>query len=180
MLANPRIGARSSVRPSVAGGDVCEERLLSRFSPERKAEKFPASAKLLLIMFVIVFRNDRCNTCAVRGLLLLCFVGVAVPQLPVIRNPRTFCFRFCAFFCRNKKQQNANKFDIPFALHYIAFGLDRLRLGNAQINLAFRSPCTTLRQLRYRLDRLRLSKMQINLLLRSPCTIFVPQTYYER
>ena len=56
-------------------------------------------------MFVIVFRNDRCNTCAVRGLFLSWELGIAVPLLPVVKVPRTFCFRFCAFFCRNKKQQ---------------------------------------------------------------------------
>ena len=39
LFTNPRIGARSSVRPSAVGGDVCEERLLRRFSPERKAAK---------------------------------------------------------------------------------------------------------------------------------------------
>ncbi len=37
LFTNPRTGARSSVSPSAAGGDVREERLLHRFSPERKA-----------------------------------------------------------------------------------------------------------------------------------------------
>ena len=50
-----------------------------------------------------------------------------------------------------------------------AYGENRLRLNNSQINLVLYSACTIFA---YDEDRLRLNNSQINLVLYSACTIF--------
>ncbi|MDE6827556.1 MAG: hypothetical protein K2P46_02400, partial [Alistipes sp.] len=72
------------------------------------------------------------------------------------RLPR-ICPRFAAV-SQAASRQSAKYFGSRLALYRLLRGsLDRLRFGNAQINLALLSPCTTLRK---RLDRRRLGKNQ--------------------